>query len=47
MNNFKTITHYTFALILILLTGWLVFFENHSGWWFLLTWLLIEEMNEN
>lgn len=42
MNNPTILIYYTFALIVIILTGYVVFILNHLGWWFLLDLIILE-----
>ncbi|MBP4137430.1 hypothetical protein [Flavobacterium geliluteum] len=37
MNNLTLIIYYIYAIIVIALTGYVVFVLNHSGWWFIVT----------
>lgn len=42
MNNKTVLIYYIYVLTLIVLTGYVVFILDYSGWWFLLTILLME-----
>ena len=42
MNNLTILIYYIYATIIIALSGYVVFVLNHSGWWFILTFLFIQ-----
>jgi hypothetical protein len=42
MNNLTIFIYYAFCIIIIFLTGYVVFVLNHSGWWFILCLAIIQ-----
>jgi len=40
-NQWVFIAYYFYCTVLVLATGYVVFFLNRSGWWFLMTLLLV------
>lgn len=41
MNNWTIIIYYIYALTVILLTGYVVFILDYSGWWFAMALVLL------
>ena len=42
MDNKTILIYYIYALIVIILSGYVVFVLDFSGWWFLLTLVLLD-----
>lgn len=45
-SNWVFIAYYIWALTLLILTGYVVFFLGFSGWWFLFTTIIISATPE-
>ena len=41
MRYLVFVAYYIYAIVIILLTGYVVFILGHSGWWFALTIVLL------
>jgi len=40
-NNWIFIAYYIYAIVVVILSGYVIFVLNRSGWWMLVTFLLL------